>query len=69
MAAERLTIVGNTPTMDQWRRDATAPGGARPAGGMNLVYLGNLDGGAGVDVAVRAVAELKRMHKSRLGST
>lgn len=57
---ERITVVGNTPRAEEW--DASESGG-RPQSQLDtlqLVYLGNLDGIRGLDVAVQAVTILKR---------
>lgn len=55
----RLTVVRNTPRLGQWepRDDSQALARRRP--GINLVYLGNVDGWRGIDVAIRAVRYLK----------
>jgi glycosyltransferase involved in cell wall biosynthesis len=57
VAPDRLTIVCNTPRLDQW--EAAEPPDPAPVGraaeGLCLVYLGNLDGSRGVDVVIRAV--------------
>lgn len=56
---EKLTVVSNTPRIDHW--DAT--GNERKIlgtrSGIHVVYLGNLDGSRGVDIAVRAIGYLK----------
>jgi glycosyltransferase involved in cell wall biosynthesis len=60
VAADRLTVVGNTPRLDQWEEIAPAE---RPLSsgedGLALIYLGNLDGSRGVDVVIRAIHQLK----------
>lgn len=57
---ERLSIVSNTPILDRWSPNAAAAIAPSRPGGVNLVYLGNLDGSRGVDTAIRAVARLKQ---------
>jgi glycosyltransferase involved in cell wall biosynthesis len=60
VAPGRLSVVGNTPRVERWSPGDTA-GGAGGAGvaGVAMVYLGNLDGSRGIDVAIRAVHRLK----------
>jgi len=58
---ERISVVGNTPKLDQWLQVERALQRVTPQREMNLVYLGNLDGSRGVDVAIRAVEFLKRI--------
>jgi glycosyltransferase involved in cell wall biosynthesis len=57
---ERVSVVGNTPRVDQW--DAgDRPWDHRPQNGrVNLVYLGNLDGMRGLDISIQAVSHLKK---------
>ncbi len=58
----RLTIVSNTPRIEQ-----NAPLSSSPAEGIALVYLGNLDGSRGVDIAIQAIRHLKDIgHLARL---
>jgi len=60
VAPDRLTVVGNTPRLDQWQAmDLSGdPSGSPGAEGLCLVYLGNLDGSRGVDIVIRAVRVL-----------
>jgi glycosyltransferase involved in cell wall biosynthesis len=57
VAADRITIVSNTPRLDQWE----AAGPRLPAAkghevdDLCLLYLGNLDGSRGIDTVIRAV--------------
>jgi len=57
MTPDRLTIVSNTPKLDQW--DAAPALNERPrrseSDGLSLVYLGRLDGSRGIDVVIRAI--------------
>jgi glycosyltransferase involved in cell wall biosynthesis len=57
VAPDRITIVGNTPRLDQW--EMAEPNGraaSRPeAADLDLLYLGNLDGSRGIDTVIRAV--------------
>jgi len=57
---ERVTVVGNTPRVDQWDvgdvLQDDRPGNRR----MGLVYLGNLDGIRGLDVSIQAMSLLKK---------
>lgn len=56
----QLTVVTNTPRIDEW--DATEIIRANPFSdqGLHVVYLGNLDGSRGVDIAIKGMAQLKR---------
>jgi glycosyltransferase involved in cell wall biosynthesis len=58
VAPDRVTIVSNTPRASQWQGRASAERGSLSGDGVRLVYLGNLDGSRGVDVAIRAVRRL-----------
>lgn len=61
---ERLSIVSNTPRLDQWDlADFPRPLPTRN-GKVNLVYFGNLDGIRGVDLAIRAVRRLQDLGRS-----
>lgn len=58
-SAERITVVNNTPRITHW---SVKPESRRPStehDGPCVVYLGNLDGSRGVDLAIRAIARLK----------
>jgi glycosyltransferase involved in cell wall biosynthesis len=55
----RLTIVGNTPRLDRWQQQEKAYPWSTSSQNLHLVYLGNLDGSRGLDVAVQAVGYLK----------
>lgn len=57
---QQLTVVTNTPRIDQW--DAAQSARTKPAHeqGLHVVYLGNLDGSRGVDIAIKGIAQLKR---------
>ena len=63
----KVTVVSNTPRLDQWEsRDVR---GVQVAynGTVNLLYLGNLDGIRGLDVSIRALRILKDQgHKAHL---
>ena len=59
VSPDRLSVVCNTPRLEQWTRGAApGDGGPRPEE-TKVVYLGNLDGSRGLDVAIRAVHHLK----------
>jgi glycosyltransferase involved in cell wall biosynthesis len=59
VAPSRLSVVGNTPRLDRWNPgDVTGRAGSGSPG-VGMVYLGNLDGSRGIDVAIRAVHRLK----------
>jgi glycosyltransferase involved in cell wall biosynthesis len=57
VALDRITIVSNTPRLDQW--EAAGLRGQEAAGpkadDLRLIYLGNLDGSRGIDTVIRAV--------------
>lgn len=56
---DRVSVVSNTPRVDQWKlRDYPAVA-SQESRGLNLVYLGNLDGSRGIDVAIRSIRHLK----------
>jgi glycosyltransferase involved in cell wall biosynthesis len=58
VSESRLSMIGNTPRLDRWPvADRSQSVKSRP--GMELIYLGNLDGSRGVDVAIRALREAK----------
>jgi glycosyltransferase involved in cell wall biosynthesis len=59
VAPDRLTVVCNTPRLDQWRAVEEA-GVSRDGQGLGLLYLGNLDGSRGVDVVIRAIHALRQ---------
>lgn len=56
---DRLSLVCNTPRLDQWESRVVSQHPSPSNNGINLVYLGNLDGSRGIDVAIRAVRQLK----------
>lgn len=56
----QLTVVTNTPRIDQWDAAQTARTNPVPEQGLHVVYLGNLDGSRGVDIAIKGIAQLKR---------
>jgi len=58
VSPDRLTVVCNTPRLEQWTGGAPGDGGPRSEE-TKVVYLGNLDGSRGIDVAIRAVHHLK----------
>jgi glycosyltransferase involved in cell wall biosynthesis len=61
VAPERLSVVGNTPRLEPWALDGERLGATwGPAADVRLVYLGNLDGSRGIDVAIRAIHRLKQ---------
>ena len=57
VAPDRITIVSNTPRLDQW--EAAEPRGLAAnrsaVDSLCLFYLGNLDGSRGIDTVIRAV--------------
>jgi glycosyltransferase involved in cell wall biosynthesis len=55
----RVTVVCNTPMLEQWKPRNSSRDLLEPDKGTNLVYLGNLDGSRGIDVAIRAIRHLK----------
>lgn len=57
---QRLTVVTNTPRIDQWHAVQTTRTNPAPEQGLHVVYLGNLDGSRGVDIAIKGIAQLKR---------
>ena len=63
VASDRLTVVCNTPRLDQWQATELhdAAFADRGAEGLHLVYLGNLDGSRGVDLVIRAVRALREL--------
>ena len=58
--AQRLTVVTNTPRVDQWDAAQASRTNPAPQRGLHVVYLGNLDGSRGVDIAIRGMVQLKR---------
>jgi glycosyltransferase involved in cell wall biosynthesis len=56
---EQLTVVSNTPRTDQWGSGDMTPSQMASEGPIKLVYLGNLDGIRGLDVAIQALRILK----------
>jgi glycosyltransferase involved in cell wall biosynthesis len=56
----QLSVVGNTPPLDRWQ-----PSGSfdltSDQDELELVYLGNLDGNRGIDVAIRAVDYIRTL--------
>lgn len=61
---QRLTVVTNTPRIDQWNAVQTTRMNPAPELGLHVVYLGNLDGSRGVDIAIKGIAQLKRQGAS-----
>jgi glycosyltransferase involved in cell wall biosynthesis len=61
VAPDRLTVVCNTPRLDQWQATEVHDVACASRGpeGLRLLYLGNLDGSRGVDVVIRAVRTLR----------
>lgn len=57
---QQLTVVTNTPRIDQWDAAHTARMNPVTERGLHVVYLGNLDGSRGVDIAIQGIAQLKR---------
>ena len=55
----RLTVVSNTPRIDQWEMKGLTRDQQFEKERTNLVYLGGLDGIRGIDVAIRAIRYLK----------
>ncbi len=56
---DRLTVVCNTPPLDRWQPREEPESTRNPNDRTKLVYLGNLDGSRGIEVAIRAVRYLK----------
>ena len=56
---DRLTVVNNTPRIDHWDGSKIVRASSMATSGIHVVYLGNLDGSRGVDIAVRAMGYLK----------
>lgn len=56
---EKVTVVSNTPRIDQWEPENVTPSQIASKSAINLVYLGNLDGIRGLDVAIQALRILK----------
>ena len=54
----KLSVVANTPRLDSWPVVESAES-ANGSSGVELVYLGNLDPSRGVDVAIRALKQLR----------
>jgi glycosyltransferase involved in cell wall biosynthesis len=59
VSPDRLSVVCNTPRLEQWTRGAAPGDGGPRSEETKVVYLGNLDGSRGIDVAIRAVHHLK----------
>jgi glycosyltransferase involved in cell wall biosynthesis len=59
VASQRLSIVCNTPRLEQWTPSAHSDISPPVSERMTAVYLGNLDGSRGIDVAIRAIRHLK----------
>jgi glycosyltransferase involved in cell wall biosynthesis len=57
--AERITVVNNTPRTMHWSVRLESHRSSTGHGGPCVVYLGNLDGSRGVDLAIMAMARLK----------
>ena len=57
---ERVTVVGNTPRVDQWDAGDVLRDDRPGNGRIRLVYLGNLDGIRGLDVSIQAMSLLKK---------
>jgi glycosyltransferase involved in cell wall biosynthesis len=55
----RLTVVSNTPRIDQWEINGLPRNQPLKEERTNLVYLGGLDGVRGIDVAILAIRYLK----------
>src|SRR5262249_5809678 len=55
----RISVVSNTPKVDQWEWRGLSGTPTRIDERINLVYLGNLDGSRGLDTAIWAVRKLK----------
>ena len=58
VAPARLSVVCNTPRLERWSPGGTPDPSAGAGTATRVVYLGNLDGSRGVDVAIRAVQRL-----------
>jgi len=56
---DRITVVGNTPRTDQWVIRDMPDGRTDQGNRLTIVYLGNLDGIRGLDVAIQALQILK----------
>jgi glycosyltransferase involved in cell wall biosynthesis len=60
LSPERLSIVNNTPNVDRWKSELGEAGkNTHRKNAVRLVYLGILDGSRGIDVAIKAIRELK----------
>jgi glycosyltransferase involved in cell wall biosynthesis len=59
VASQRLSIVCNTPRLEQWTPSAESDISPTVSERTTAVYLGNLDGSRGIDVAIRAIRHLK----------
>lgn len=65
--ADRLTVVSNTPRLDQRDLTELPQTQSSQTGEIKMVYLGNLDGIRGIDVAIRALGPLKDLgHRAHL---
>jgi len=64
--SDRLTVVCNTPRLDQWQTTEfpDAPFASGSAESLSLVYLGNVDGSRGVDIVIEAVRALRGRGRS-----
>lgn len=62
LSPDRLSIVSNTPKLDRWEPGSRGKGGDAQRAqqeAIRLIYLGILDGSRGIDVAIKAVRDLK----------
>jgi glycosyltransferase involved in cell wall biosynthesis len=67
VSPDRVSVVCNTPRIDQWKLKDYPQIVSHECSGLNLVYLGNLDGSRGIDVAIQAVRHLKDIgYKAKL---
>lgn len=57
--SEKVTVVSNTPRLDQWKSGDFSRTGVVCNSRLKLVYLGNLDGIRGIDVAIHAISYLR----------
>ena len=55
----KLTVVSNTPKVDQWEIKGLSRGQQFEKEPTKLVYLGGIEGSRGIDVAIRAIGKLK----------
>jgi glycosyltransferase involved in cell wall biosynthesis len=63
VSPEKMTVVSNTPKACLWQvPDSVRSKNKEQTEGIELVYLGNVDGIRGIDVVIRALRILEDMH-------